>query len=106
MGRTACTEPQCLYKGDLYLSTAYILPVMLQNRLHTHKSGSSGKVKIMYVLKTEHTRDNANDGETQAATLCYQSALPNTRTGHSATTQLSLLVTDMFSTFNSHWCST
>ena len=19
MGRTACTEPQCLYKGDLYL---------------------------------------------------------------------------------------
>jgi hypothetical protein len=20
MGRTACTEPQCLYKGDLYLS--------------------------------------------------------------------------------------
>jgi hypothetical protein len=21
MGRTACTEPQCLYKGDLYLYT-------------------------------------------------------------------------------------
>jgi len=21
MGRTACTEPQCLYKGDLYLVT-------------------------------------------------------------------------------------
>jgi len=20
MGRTACTEPQCLYKGDLYLT--------------------------------------------------------------------------------------
>jgi hypothetical protein len=23
MGRTACTEPQCLYKGDLYLFTFY-----------------------------------------------------------------------------------
>jgi hypothetical protein len=23
-GRTACTEPQCLYKGDLYL-TIYVL---------------------------------------------------------------------------------
>jgi len=23
MGRTACTEPQCLYKGDLYLFTLY-----------------------------------------------------------------------------------
>jgi len=22
MGRTACTEPQCLYKGDLYLFTS------------------------------------------------------------------------------------
>jgi hypothetical protein len=25
MGRTACTEPQCLYKGDLYIYI-YILP--------------------------------------------------------------------------------
>jgi hypothetical protein len=24
MGRTACTEPQCLYKGDLYLYFYYI----------------------------------------------------------------------------------
>jgi len=23
MGRTACTEPQCLYKGDLYLYTLF-----------------------------------------------------------------------------------
>jgi len=23
MGRTACTEPQCLYKGDLYLFFVY-----------------------------------------------------------------------------------
>ena len=25
MGRTACTEPQCLYKGDLYLYLYLIL---------------------------------------------------------------------------------
>jgi len=25
MGRTACTEPQCLYKGDLYLLTSLLL---------------------------------------------------------------------------------
>jgi len=25
MGRTACTEPQCLYKGDLYLFTLFIV---------------------------------------------------------------------------------
>jgi len=26
MGRTACTEPQCLYKGDLYLYLLLYLP--------------------------------------------------------------------------------
>ena len=25
MGRTACTEPQCLYKGDLYLYLPLVL---------------------------------------------------------------------------------
>jgi len=25
MGRTACTEPQCLYKGDLYLFYRFIV---------------------------------------------------------------------------------
>jgi len=24
MGHTACTEPQCLYKGDLYLYHIYV----------------------------------------------------------------------------------
>ena len=27
MGRTACTEPQCLYKGALYILTVYDLHV-------------------------------------------------------------------------------
>jgi len=28
MGRTACTEPQCLYKGDLYL---FIIKVVIRS---------------------------------------------------------------------------
>jgi hypothetical protein len=28
MGRTACTEPQCLYKGDLYLFLPYLEQAM------------------------------------------------------------------------------
>ena len=34
MGRKACTEPQCLYKGALYL---YLLPIsIISQLLHTH----------------------------------------------------------------------
>jgi len=29
MGRTACTEPQCLYKGDLYLFYLFLAHVIL-----------------------------------------------------------------------------
>jgi hypothetical protein len=43
MGRTACTEPQCLYKGDLYFyifDPKYAMPVAdrasLQNATHTY----------------------------------------------------------------------
>jgi len=28
MGRTVCTEPQCLYKGDLYLYLTIILRIL------------------------------------------------------------------------------
>jgi hypothetical protein len=40
MGRTACTEPQCLYKGDLYLYPFFTsvntddVPVKIQTRHH------------------------------------------------------------------------
>jgi hypothetical protein len=30
MGRTACTEPQCLYKGSLYLFLSYIMHVVIR----------------------------------------------------------------------------
>ena len=40
MGRTACTEPQCLYKGDLYLlyskNTHFIINYVLKLK---HQSG-------------------------------------------------------------------
>jgi len=39
MGRTACTEPQCLYKGDLY----HFLPILQQ---HVTVSKGKGKGKI------------------------------------------------------------
>jgi hypothetical protein len=31
MGRTACTEPQCLYKGDLYLYLFYCVYATVGN---------------------------------------------------------------------------
>jgi len=31
MGRTACTEPQCLYKGDLYLYLYFIYYSLRKN---------------------------------------------------------------------------
>jgi hypothetical protein len=34
VGRTACTEPQCLYKGALYISTEFLLPA--NNFLFSH----------------------------------------------------------------------
>ena len=39
MGRTACTEPQCLYKGDLYLFTFALQWVMIKiffNKYHSY----------------------------------------------------------------------
>jgi len=29
MGRTACTEPQCLYKGALYLYLLHFIPILI-----------------------------------------------------------------------------
>jgi hypothetical protein len=42
MGRTACREPQCLYKGDLYLY------FMLTTGMHITKKV---KVKVMFTLE-------------------------------------------------------
>ena len=37
MGRTTCTEPQCLYKGALYLSL--LISILSQmNPVHSHTS--------------------------------------------------------------------
>ena len=41
MGRTACTEPQCLYKGDLYL-TFYCLSLCLLSFIHPLSRGFFG----------------------------------------------------------------
>ena len=36
MGRTACTEPQCLYKGDLYIYL-YFIALEKKSRNHEHE---------------------------------------------------------------------
>ena len=38
MGRMACTEPQCLYKGDLYLFTLYHIVEYARNILAVNQS--------------------------------------------------------------------
>ena len=47
MGRTACTEPQCLYKGALYLYL-YLL-VVLVNSMKIYK-GSRGVALLILSL--------------------------------------------------------
>jgi len=41
MGRTACTEPQCLNKGTLYLIFTLISITLLQIKPHNHKTQST-----------------------------------------------------------------
>jgi len=36
MGRTACTEPQCMYKGALYLTLS--LPVYIYDNIYLNSS--------------------------------------------------------------------
>jgi hypothetical protein len=43
MGRTACTEPQCLYKGDLYL---YLPFLNITERIHI-----SAHILIIMILR-------------------------------------------------------
>ena len=46
MGRTACTEPQCLYKGDLHLYLITALNFKNPNHLDT-----AFKQNILYKVK-------------------------------------------------------
>jgi hypothetical protein len=43
MGRTACTEPQCLYKGDLYL----LLPSRFSENLFNPDLASHAMIKVV-----------------------------------------------------------
>ena len=49
MGRTACTEPQCLYKGELYL---YLLNKILEISLIFGKLLASVDVLYLRGVKT------------------------------------------------------
>jgi len=52
MGRTACTEPQCLYKGDLYL---YFLPYPFEtNYYFLNTKIVLNYMKIQFVPRGKH----------------------------------------------------
>ena len=55
MGRTACTEPQCLYKGDLYI---YLLVLVYVYLLHIR----SGIAQSVQRLATGLTVRESNPG--------------------------------------------
>ena len=42
IGRTACTEPQCLYKGDLYFSLTFLPRFLYQVFLTQHRKSLWG----------------------------------------------------------------
>jgi hypothetical protein len=42
MGRTACTEPQCLYKGDLYLYKVEVKVKFTQEQATKAQRGIKG----------------------------------------------------------------
>jgi hypothetical protein len=46
MGRTACTEPQCLYKGDLYFFTAEFCG-KLEVQFHAFVNSVAGTAQIV-----------------------------------------------------------
>jgi len=48
MGRTACTEPQCLYMFTLYLYFTFILPYI--SRLHFRLVDSTLTLMVSHVL--------------------------------------------------------
>jgi hypothetical protein len=46
MGRTACTEPQCLYKGALYLLPFTLISQKCSNHLQTFKPKKVDKKQV------------------------------------------------------------
>jgi len=60
MGRTACTEPQCLYKVDLYfyltfnLNIYYIFPMLIR-KLRIFRMKLNITARLLYVLVIEYS---------------------------------------------------
>jgi hypothetical protein len=56
MGRTACTEPQCLYKGDLYLylyvmRQIWVVPTVILEGQKLPYLDKTAELIIFYYLK-------------------------------------------------------
>jgi len=60
MGRTACTEPQCLYKGDLYLYLYFeyvILIARARLQLFLERASIQRYTYIAYLVCYNHIED-------------------------------------------------
>jgi len=67
MGRTACTEPQCLYKGDLYL-------YFLQTHRAKTEAGSSVRTAFSLFVKISLYSNKVpfNPLNSELNPICYQ----------------------------------
>jgi len=56
-GRTACTEPQCLYKGTLYLYLPYPLYArsVIRKALHSHRAFNRLFLLVLFKLGCWHS---------------------------------------------------
>jgi flagellar biosynthesis protein FliQ len=64
MGRTACTEPQCLYKGALYLFYLYLTncmqPSPSSKKNTSRSSGSWEIIRILWYQNLHHSIQTAS----------------------------------------------
>jgi hypothetical protein len=56
MGRTACTEPQCLYKGTLY--SYFLTHIHAHAHTHTHTSTRAHTFTETHARARKHTHTN------------------------------------------------
>jgi hypothetical protein len=61
MGRTVCTEPQCLYKGALYLTFCWYGMIYFLTAIGLSPGGSTH-------LRTNNTQNNTNNNRTTQIT--------------------------------------
>jgi hypothetical protein len=57
MDRTACTEPQCLYKGALYLYLLYVICALVYNNFYTNLMCFLIQISLESLAETEFNKN-------------------------------------------------